>query len=93
MARISPERLAQLGIGIQLLALIRTLGEYFRLRYVQGPALTLQAVAPFISGAMLAAVCTAAAVLCYFAGWHRVTVGVAAATVVLLIAYRFVAFG
>lgn len=39
--RMSAERLAQIGIGVQFLALIRALAEFQRLRLVRGAALTI----------------------------------------------------
>ena len=91
--RLSAQRLAQIGICAQFLALIRTLAEYLRLRYVYGSSLTLVMVGPFVTGALLAAVCTWFAVVCYFAGKHRLATGVAGGTVVLLVVYKVVAIG
>jgi hypothetical protein len=69
--RLTAQRLAQIGIAAQLLALIRTLAEFYRLRSVHEAALTIPDVAPFITGALLIAVGSAVAVGCYFAGRSR----------------------
>ena len=81
-------RIAQLAICVQFLALVRSLAEVFRLRYVQGPALDVATVVPYVGGALLAAVLTWAAVLCYFAGRDRAAVGVAGLTIVALLVIK-----
>jgi hypothetical protein len=91
LSRLSSQRLAQIGIGVQFLALIRTLAEYFRLQYVYGPELQLTTVAPFVTGGLLAAVFTAVAVFCYFIGKYSLVVWVAAITIVALLAYKVIA--
>ena len=85
---LTPHRLAQLGISVQFLALLRTLGEYFRLR----SSLTIPVATPFVGGALLAASLAWVAVLCYFAGKDRAAAGVAGATVLALMAFKLVAF-
>src|SRR5262249_4551772 len=50
MARITARRLSELAIMGLFLALVRTLAEYYRLRYVRGTALGLSDVAPYITG-------------------------------------------
>jgi uncharacterized membrane protein len=83
-------RLAQVGICVQFLALVRSLAEVFRLRYVQGPALSVATVAPYVGGALLAALLTWIAVVCYFAGRERAAVGVAGLTIVALLVVKLV---
>jgi len=86
-------RLAQLGICVQFLALVRSLAEVFRLRYVQGATLGVATVVPYVGGALLAAVLTWIAVLCYFAGRDRAAVGVAGLTIVALLVVKIVLIG
>ena len=93
MARVSAQRLAQLGVTVQFLALVRNLAEFHRLRHLLGPALTVSDVAPFVTGSLLTALCTWLAVSCYFLGKYRAATLVAAATVVLLLAYKFIVLG
>jgi len=81
-------RLAQLGICVQFLALVRSLAEVFRLRHVQGPALDVATAVPYVGGALLAAVLTWIAVL--FAGRDRAAVGVAGLTIVALLVVKIV---
>ena len=83
-------RLAQLGLCVQFLALVRSLAEVFRLRHVQGPALDVATAVPYVGGALLAAVLTWIAVLCYFAGRDRAAVGVAGLTIVALLVVKIV---
>jgi hypothetical protein len=78
-------RLAQLGICVQFLALVRTLAEFFRLQHVDGPSLRVATVAPFVGGALLAALLTWTGVLCYFAGRDRAAIGVAGVTILALL--------
>jgi hypothetical protein len=83
-------RLAQLGICVQFLALVRSLAEVFRLRYVQGAALGVATVVPYVGGALLAAMLTWVAVLCYFAGRDRAAIGVAGLTILALLVVKIV---
>jgi hypothetical protein len=88
-----PQRLAQVGIGILLLVVIRSLAEYFRLRYVHGDALTIAQVTPYVAGALFAAVALALTVACYLAARHRASIGIAIATVVSLLIYKVAVVG
>jgi len=81
-------RLAQIGICVQFLALIRTLAEFFRLEYVRGPALQIATVAPYVGAALLAALLTWIGVLCYFGGRDRAAIGVAGVTVLALLVVK-----
>jgi hypothetical protein len=87
------ERIAKLGIAVQFLALIRTLGEYFRLKHAYGPALSLAAIEPYITGSLIAAICTAIAVGLYFFAQYRIAIFVSAATVIILLIYKISVFG
>jgi hypothetical protein len=91
MKRLPPERLSQIGIGVLLLIVIRTLGEVLRLSYVD--ALTLAQLRPFVGAALFAAIVLAAALICHAWGRYRIVVGGAIATVVLLLAYKIVVIG
>ena len=73
---------------MQFLALVRSLAEVFRLRHVQGPALDVATAVPYVGGALLAAVLTWIAVLCYFAGRDRAAVGVAGLTILALLGVK-----
>lgn len=80
--------MAKIGIGIQLLILIRLPAEVFRRKYLQGSNLSLTAVEPFIRGELITAVCTALAVAVYFWNKHQGTIWTAAMNVIVLLAYK-----
>jgi len=93
MSSPSPERLAQAGIGVLFVAILRTIGEYYRLRWSLGPAAGLRAFEPFIPGLLLAVIGTMAAVALYFAGRFRLAVWAAGSVVVGLILYKAIFIG
>ncbi len=55
MASLRPHRLSQIGLGVLLLIIIRTLGEFFRLQYVKGDALTIAQAEPYVGSALFTA--------------------------------------
>src|SRR5215467_12648727 len=64
MSRV--RRAAQLGIVVQFSALIRCLGEYFRLKYYAAGGFSLARVEPFVLGALICAVFALVGILFYF---------------------------
>ncbi len=84
----SPERLAQIAIGILFIVILRTLGEYYRLRWSLGAEAGLKAFEPFITGLLLAVIGTIAVVALYFARRFRMVVWTAGTAVVGLILYK-----
>ena len=86
-------RLAQFCIGVLLLVIVRSLGEFFRLQYVHGEVLGIGQVAPFIAGALFATVALAVTVICYFANLYRVSIAVTAAALILLFVYKIAVVG
>jgi hypothetical protein len=93
MARISARRLSELAITGLFLALIRTLAEYYRLRYVRGTALALAEVAPYITGGLMAALGVWAAVVAYFIGRYRVATGIVVVVVAVMLVYKVMVIG
>ena len=93
MARISARRVSALAITGLFLALVRTLAEYYRLRYVRGAALSLADVAPFITGALMAGLGAWAAVVAYFVGRYRLATGIVVATIVAMLVYKAAVIG
>jgi len=81
-------RWAKVGITIQFLALVRCLGEVYRLRWLRGQALVLADVQPFIAGALVAAVLCRAGVTLFFFARYRAAVTVSALTVAALVALK-----
>lgn len=91
MGRFSSTRLAQGSIGVLFLALLRTLGEYYRLRAVLGPAHGMRAFEPYVAGLLLGVGGTGVAVGLYFAGRPRAVIGAAVLTVAALFVYKVAA--
>ena len=87
--RVSAERAAQIGVVLLLLALVRSVAEYDRLRFVLGGRRALPVFEPFIHGVLVAAVGTFVAILLYFLRSFRSSAVAAAATLLALLLYRF----
>jgi hypothetical protein len=68
MGRLPELRVAQVSIGVLLLVIIRSLGEYFRLKYLHGDALVIGQVTPYVE------VRCAVTVTSYFAGLYRISI-------------------
>lgn len=68
--------------------MLRTTGEYYRLRWSRGPEAGLKAFEPFIPGVLLAVIGVIAAVALYFARRFRLAVWAAGIVVGGLILYR-----
>src|SRR5579864_6846704 len=64
--RVSKERWAQIGITIEFLIVVRTLGEFFRLRHVHGTNFSTAVAALYVGGALIAACSCWAGVTFYF---------------------------
>jgi hypothetical protein len=88
MLRITARRSSELAIMVLFLALIRTLAEYYRLKHVHGTQLVLAEVAPYITGALIAALGAWAAVAAYFFGRYRLSAGVVAVAIGLMLTYK-----
>lgn len=76
-------------IVVQFAALLRCLGEYFRLEYFAHRNLSVGHVEPFIVGASVCAAFVFAGVLFYFGECYKTTVGIAALNVGILMILRF----
>jgi hypothetical protein len=90
---VTRERWAQLGIAIQFLIIVRTLGEIFRLEYVQGPSFSTAVAMPYIGGALIAACACWASVGFYFFRRYLVSAWIALATVLVLFGYKIYIIG
>jgi len=84
----SPERIAQVSIGVLFLATLRTLGEYYRLRSSLGPESGLKAFEPFIGGLAVVVTGTMVAVTLYFARRFRLVAWATAIIIAALILYK-----
>ncbi|MGH9888742.1 MAG: hypothetical protein ACREBE_24630 [bacterium] len=93
MTRIPARRVAEIAIIALFLALIRTLAEYYRLEYLREDTVALTDVAPYIAGALMAALGAFAAVVAYFAGSYRLASGIVGAVVLAMLVYKLRVIG
>lgn len=84
------KRVAAFGLAAQFLALVRTLGEVFRIRQFSPERYTLATIEPFIGAALFTAVLVAVSVGAFSVGRYRTAVAIAAVNVVALIVYKVV---
>jgi len=95
-ARIFPvtrERWAQIGITVQFLIVVRTLGEFFRLRHVLGTSFSAAIAAPIVGGALIAACSCWASVTLYFFRRYKLSVWIALTAIVILLVYKIAVIG
>jgi len=90
---VTRERWAQIGITIQFLIMVRTLGEIFRLRHVHGPNLPDAVTMPYVGGALIAVCCSWVAVSFYFFRRYTLSAWIALATVLILLVYKIAVIG
>ena len=82
-------KMAQIGIVIQFAALIRCLGEYFRLKYFVVEKFSVIHIEPFIIGAVVTAILALAGTLFYFAEKYRQTAVTSTINIAILFVLRF----
>jgi hypothetical protein len=87
------ERWAQIGITIEFLIVVRTLGEFFRLRHVLGANFSTAVATPYVGGALIAACSCWAGVVLYFFRRYRLSAWLALATVFVLLMYKIAVIG
>ena len=84
---------AKAGIIVQLVILIRTLAEFYRLRHYYGAAEALIRYEPYVGGLLIDAVLCLLAVIFFFWRKPRPSAVTSAATIFILLAYKVVAIG
>lgn len=82
------QRVATIAIAAQFLALVRTLGEVFRLKYYVPEQYTLDVVEPFVGASLFTAVLVAGAVAAFATGRYRAATTIALMDIVGLFVYR-----
>ena len=87
------ERWAQAGITIEFLIVVRTLGEFFRLRHALGANFSTAVATPYVGGALIAACSCWAGVILYFFRRYKLSAWVTLATVVVLLVYKIALIG
>jgi hypothetical protein len=90
---VTKERWAQIGISTEFLIVVRTLGEFFRLRHVHGTDFSTAVAAPYIGGALIATCSCWASVTFYFFRRHALSAWIALATVAILLSYKITVIG
>jgi hypothetical protein len=88
--RLTRERWAQLGITVQFLIVVRTLGEIFRLKHIHGASFSVATAMPYVGGALIAVCCCWAGVTLYFFGRYAAAAWLSLATVFVLLVYKIV---
>jgi hypothetical protein len=84
-----PRKTAQIGIAIQFAALLRCLGEYYRLKFFVVEKFSMGHIEPFVIGALVTAILALVGILFYFAEKFRLTAITAASNIVILFVLRF----
>jgi len=90
---VTRERWAQAGITVQFLIVVRTLGEFFRLRHVLATNFSAAVAGPYVGGALIAACFCWASVTLYFFRRYTLSALIALATVVILLVYKIAVIG
>ena len=82
-----------MGITIEFLIVIRTLGEFFRLRHVKAANFSIAVATPYVGGALIAACCCWLAVTFYFLRRYTLSASIALMTVPILVVYKIALLG
>lgn len=90
---MTKERWAQIGITVEFLVILRTLGEFFRLRYVHAPNFSMSVVALYGAGALIAVGSCWAGVTLYFLRRYALAAWITLATIPLLLVYKLALIG
>jgi len=90
---VTKERWAQVGITIDFLIVVRTLGEFFRLRHVGSSNFSIAVAAPYVGGALLAICFCWAGVIFYFMRRYTLAACIALAAVPILLVYKIAMIG
>jgi hypothetical protein len=88
--RVTKERWAQIGITTEFLIVVRTLGEFFRLRHVHGTDFSIAVAALYVGGALIAACSCWAGVTFYFFRRYTLSAWVTLATIPVLLVYKII---
>jgi len=91
--RMTKERWAQLGITVEFLIIARTLGEFFRLRHVQGANFSMAVAAMYMGGALIGVCSCWAGVILYFFRLYVLSAWITLASIPVLLVYKIVEIG
>ncbi len=87
------ERWAQIGITIQFLIVVRTLGEIFRLRHVQGADFSAAIAMQYLGGDLIAVCSCWLGVTLYFFRRYTLSAWITLTTVAILLVYKIALIG
>ncbi len=90
---MTKERWAQIGITIEFLIIVRTLGEFFRLRHLHGASFSAAAAALYVGGALIAVCSCWAGVTLYFFRRYTPAAWITLVTVPILLVYKIAVIG
>lgn len=90
---MTKERWAQVGITTEFLILVRTLGEFFRLRHAQGTNFSLAVAALYVGGALIAGCSCWVGVTLYFFKRYTPSAVITLGTVLVLLVYKISLIG
>ncbi len=90
---MTKERWAQLGITIEFVIIVRTLGEFFRLRHVLGPNFSTGMAALYVGGVLIAACSCWTGVTFYFFRRYVWSAFITLTTVPVLLVYKISVIG
>jgi hypothetical protein len=90
---VTKERWAQIGITIEFLIIVRTLGEFFRLKHIVGTNFSMSVAVPFLGGTLIAACSCWAAVTFYFFRRYSWSAWITLGTVPVLLVYKIAVIG
>ena len=90
---VTKERWAQIGITVQFLIVVRTLGEVFRLRHVLGSNFSTGVAALYVGGALIATCSCWTGVAFYFLRRYVLSASITLATVPVLLVYKIAVIG
>jgi len=93
ISRVTKERWAQIGITVEFLIVVRTLGEFFRLRHVLGTNFSTAVATVYVGGALIAACSCWAGVTLYFFRRYTLSAWITLATVPVLLVSKIAVMG
>jgi hypothetical protein len=92
-SRVTKERWAQIGITIDFLIIVRTVGEFFRLKHLHPANFPTDVAALYIGGALIAVCFCWASVIFYFFRRHTFSASIAIASIPILLVYKITVIG
>jgi hypothetical protein len=78
---------------VQFLIVVRTLGEFFRLRHILGANFSVAVAAPYVGGTLMAACFCCVGVTLYFFRRYTLSAWIALAAIIILLAYKIAVIG